>query len=839
MSSETTFRSMVGLEIHVQLKTESKIFCSCPTTYGEAPNTNVCPVCLGYPGTLPVLNHEAVRLAYLVARSLNCTLAERAVFARKNYFYPDLPKNYQISQFDAPIGTNGYIDIEVHKQRRRVRIHEVHLEEDAGKMIHAGDVSLLDFNRTGTPLLEIVTEPDLEIGAEAEVLLLELRRLVRYLGASDGNMEEGSLRCDANVSIAPRGAAPGTKVEIKNMNSSRFVRKALTYEIERQEEVLANGGTIVQETRLWNENRDITEAMRGKETSSDYRYFPEPDLPVFRSTPEFLDSVERGLVERPQDREDRLVAEHGLTATQAHLICEERATADFFEETVSRGAGAAEVAVWIAGDVRKELNRRGVALSESALTPARLAQIIRAAEEHRIPGRIAKRVLAATFEEDQDPDAIIAQRGWALISDRATIAGFVDEVLAANEKAVAQVRSGDSRPFGFLVGQVMKASGGRAEPQAVNELLRSMLSVRVIDLISFGGAISGVRGPDGLVAGGGFLDHPEVRQILGGDAGAAVTTRVRTREVGRFLSEEVGPEDWARLIHHVRSCVEGAGADGAGTGGQAGGTSGIVITHGTDTLAYTASLLYWLFGSSDVPIVLTASASPWEIKTDGAPNTAVEAVRSQRTREVLASEEPASQLRYALTVAQGAVGGVHVAFRGADLSPVNLKFERLGNPEFRTWNADALTGRTPPPADLSELGEEELRRALEAAARQVALVRVYPGMRSDTLIAMMNTGVHYFVLELYDTGTASVRETPYSLRRALEFGRDHGGYFFCTSQQEGIVDFSEYVTGHELWKEGAIPMGAVTSETAYTRLLALALQGLDGADLVERMEESV
>ena len=866
MSSETTFRSMVGLEIHVQLKTESKIFCSCPTTYGEEPNTNVCPVCLGYPGTLPALNHEAVRLAYLVARALNCDLAERTVFARKNYFYPDLPKNYQISQFDAPIGTEGYIDIEVHKQRRRVRIHEVHLEEDAGKMIHAGDASLLDFNRTGTPLLEIVTEPDLEIGAEAEVLLLELRRLVRYLGASDGNMEEGSLRCDANVSIAPRGAAPGTKVEIKNMNSSRFVRKALTHEIERQEDVLTNGGTIVQETRLWNENRDITEAMRGKETSSDYRYFPEPDLPVFVSTPEFLESVEAGLVELPQHREQRLVAEHALTAPQAHLICEERATADFFEETVAAGAGPADVGAWIAGDIRKELNRRGVTLTESALTPARLAQIIRAVDEHRIPGRIAKRALAATFEEDKDPDVIVAERGWELISDRATIAGFVEQVLADNENAVEQVRSGDSRPFGFLVGQVMKVSGGRAEPQAVNELIRSMLSVQVIDLISFGGAISSVRGPDGLVAGGGFLDHPEVRQILDGDGTTGVDTRVRTHEVGRFLSEEVGPEDWARLIHAVRSCIDGAGggssagggshdgagASEAGSGPDAGGkstdsdaaatggaTSGIVITHGTDTLAYTASLLYWLFGSSDVPIVLTASASPWEIKTDGAPNPTVEAVGSQPPREVLASEEPAAQLRYALTVAQGKVGGVHVAFRGTDLSPVNLKFERLGSPEFRTWNADALAARTPPPADLSDLGQEELRRALEAAARQVALVRVYPGMRSDTLIAMMNTGVHYFVLELYDTGTASVRETPYSLRRALEFGRDHGGHFFCTSQQEGIVDFSEYVTGHELWKEGAIPMGAMTSETAYAKLLALVLQGVDGADLVERMEESV
>ena len=830
MSQETTFRSMVGLEIHVQLNTQSKIFCSCTTNFGGEPNTNVCPICLGYPGTLPALNHEAVRLAYLVARALNCDLADRTTFARKNYFYPDLPKNYQISQFDAPIGRNGYIDIEVHKRRRRVRIHEVHLEEDAGKMIHAGDVSLLDFNRTGTPLLEIVTEPDLEIGAEAEVLLLELRRLVRYLGASDGNMEEGSLRCDANVSIAPRGAAPGTKVEIKNMNSSRFVRKALTFEIERQEEIVVNGGSIVQETRLWNENRDITEAMRGKESSSDYRYFPEPDLPVFMPTREFLEGLESDLVELPQYRERRFVDQYGLTATQAHLICEERATADFFERAVELGAAPGDVAAWLSGDVRKELNRRGLSLAGSALSPERLAQIIRALTGHRIAGSTAKRVLGGVFEEDKDPETIIAERGWELISDRGTIQDYVDQVVGANPKAVEQVRAGDSKPFGFLVGQVMKASSGRADPQAVNDILRATLSVKVVYLISFGGAISSVRGGDGLVSGGGFLEHPDVQQLLAQEG----DVRVHTVELGRFLSEEVGPEDWARLIHAIRECV------------QDGDASGVVVTHGTDTLPYTAALLYWLFGSSEVPIVLAASATPWELPTAADPAAVV-------------GDEAERELRHALAVAQGGVGGVHVAYRGGDLLPINLKFERLGRGlgrrlggaegagnlppgehlEFRTWNSHAISGAPHQELDLSELSEEGLRKRLDEAVRRIALVRVYPGMRSDMLIAMMNTGVHHFVLELYDTGTASVRETPYSLRRALEYGREHETLFFCTSQQEGVVDFSEYVTGHELWKEGAIPMGAMTSETAYAKLLALALHGVEGAELAERMEESL
>ncbi|MCX7032344.1 MAG: Asp-tRNA(Asn)/Glu-tRNA(Gln) amidotransferase subunit GatB, partial [Spirochaetes bacterium] len=285
------YASFVGLEVHVHLATKTKCFCGCRAAFGDEPNTNVCPVCLGYPGALPALNTEAVRLAYLVARALGCTLAGRTLFERKNYFYADMPKNYQISQFRSPIGVDGQVEIELRKRRRHVRIREVHLEEDAGKMIHAGDATLLDYNRAGTSLLEIVTQPDLEVGEEAEVFLQQLRRLVRWLGVSDGNMEEGSLRCDANVSINLPGQGLGSKVEVKNLNSFKFVRRALDHEIERQTEILDRGGTVRQETRLWNENRDVTESMRTKESAHDYRYFPEPDLPPFTADAAFLASV--------------------------------------------------------------------------------------------------------------------------------------------------------------------------------------------------------------------------------------------------------------------------------------------------------------------------------------------------------------------------------------------------------------------------------------------------------------------------------------------------------------------------------------------------------------------
>ena len=471
-----TYQSFIGLEIHVQLQTRSKIFCSCRAGFGDEPNTNVCPVCLGYPGTLPTLNIEAMRSAYTVARALSCTLAPETFFERKNYFYPDLPKNYQISQFQEPLGTDGHIDLELSSGVKRVGIKEVHLEEDAGKMIHVGEMSLLDYNRTGTPLLEIVTHPDLVVGEEAEALILELRRIVRYLGVSDGNMEEGSLRCDANVSVNTPGAGLGSKVEIKNMNSSRFVRKALDFEITRQGKVLQDGGAIPQETRLWNENRDLTVTMRVKESSNDYRYFPEPDLPPFRADEVFFASVEEKLVELPAARRQRFAAEYSLDPVQVAFLCEERATADYFEEVVGAGGDPRDVALWLAGDVQKQINRRGVELVGGPLTAQRLAALLGLLSAERIHGKIAKQTLEAIFEEDKDPELIISEKGWEKISDQGTIDALVDDVIAAHPEAVGQILEGDRKPLGFLIGQIMKASSGRAEPKAVQAALDKRLS---------------------------------------------------------------------------------------------------------------------------------------------------------------------------------------------------------------------------------------------------------------------------------------------------------------------------------------------------------------------------
>lgn len=471
------YQSFVGLEIHIHLLTKSKIFCSCKAHFGDAPNTNVCPVCMGYPGVLPVLNAQAMKLGYIVARALNCKLSQRTVFERKNYFYPDLPKNYQISQFANPIGEEGYIDIPLSGgEIKRIGIDDVHLEEDAGKMIHAGDMSLLDYNRTGYPLLEIVTKPDLVDGAEAEDFLKYFQRFVRYLKVSDGNMEEGSLRCDANISINTPGAGLGRKVEIKNLNSSRFVRKALEFEVKRQAEVLDNGGRILQETRLWNENRDVTESMRSKESSHDYRYFPEPDMPPFCPDQAFLETIEKAQVEIPLARRARFTKDFGLTKDQAEFVHETRDTADFFEEAAKLSANGPAAANWLMGDVQKALNRAGKKLSDCAMTPARLASLVKLLDQGKIHIKIAKQVLDAVFEENKDPETIIQEKNWEQITSEEQLNAILSEVFSRHETVVQAIKSGDERQKGFLMGQIMTATGGRAQPQLVQKILQKRLS---------------------------------------------------------------------------------------------------------------------------------------------------------------------------------------------------------------------------------------------------------------------------------------------------------------------------------------------------------------------------
>lgn len=470
------FETFIGLEIHVQLITKTKIFCSCRNSFGDPPNTNICPVCMAYPGVLPTLNKEVVEKAYLLCLAMNCKLNEKAIFDRKSYFYPDLPKNYQVTQFEFPSGINGYVDIAVPDGSvKRIRIHEAHIEEDAGKMIHEGNLSLCDYNRGGTPLLEVVTKPDFKTGEEVEAFLLNFRRMIRYLGVSDGNMEEGSMRCDANVSINFPGKGLGRRVEIKNLNSSRNVKLAIQYEEQRQWKLLKSGESIAQETRLWSDEKKRTEGMRSKENANDYRYFPDPDLPPYVPTEEFINLIKSRLVELPLARKNRFMEEYKLIQDTVEFLTEEKDRADYFEQACKAGANPQNAASWIKGDITKVLNREKKEISSSPLTIKRFAALLDFSDKGKINGQTAKKVLDIIITEDKNPEDIIKENNWEQIDDSGSLAPVIEKVLAESAAAVAQIKAGDIKPVGFLIGQVMKLSGGKADPKKVKELIMAKI----------------------------------------------------------------------------------------------------------------------------------------------------------------------------------------------------------------------------------------------------------------------------------------------------------------------------------------------------------------------------
>ncbi|MFB3164215.1 Asp-tRNA(Asn)/Glu-tRNA(Gln) amidotransferase subunit GatB [Neobacillus sp. 179-J 1A1 HS] len=473
------FETVIGLEVHVELKTDSKIFSASPNHFGAEPNTNTSVIDLGYPGVLPVLNKKAVEFGMKAAMALNCQVATHTKFDRKNYFYPDNPKAYQISQFDKPIGEHGWIEIEVNGYTKRIGITRIHLEEDAGKLSHGNGYSLVDYNRQGTPLVEIVSEPDIRTPDEAYAYLEKLKSIIQYTGVSDCKMEEGSLRCDANISIRPVGQEEfGTKTELKNLNSFNFVRKGLEFEEKRQREVVSNGGKIDQETRRFDEATGATLLMRVKEGSDDYRYFPEPDLLDIFIDEEWKARIAAEIPELPDQRQKRYVEELGLPVYDAKVLTVTKEMADFFEGTVAAGAEAKLASNWIMGDVSAFLNAEGKELHQIALTPEGLASMIKLIENGTISSKIAKTVFKELIENGGDAEKIVKEKGLVQISDEGTLLKIISEVLDANPQSVEDFKNGKNKAVGFLVGQLMKATKGQANPQVVNQLLNQELSKR-------------------------------------------------------------------------------------------------------------------------------------------------------------------------------------------------------------------------------------------------------------------------------------------------------------------------------------------------------------------------
>jgi aspartyl-tRNA(Asn)/glutamyl-tRNA(Gln) amidotransferase subunit B len=473
------YEPVIGLEVHAQLLTETKIFCSCSTQFGAEPNSHTCPVCMGMPGVLPVLNRKVVEYTMKMALATHCRINEACNFARKNYFYPDHPKGYQISQYAQPLSEHGYVDIELDGGKKRIGITRIHMEEDAGKLLHDEHLpsSYVDLNRTGVPLIEIVSEPDMRSTDEAVAYLKRLHEILVYLEICDGNMEEGSFRCDANVSLRPRGEMMfGTRTELKNMNSFRNVQRALDYEIKRQQCILESGQDVIQETRLWDDSKGETQSMRGKEEAHDYRYFPDPDLVPIVIDNAWTEEMKKSLPELPLEKRERFIRDYQIPPYDAGVLTSSRALAGYFEE-VARLSGKPKIASnWVMGDVLRFLNEEKRDIKECPVLPGSLAEMIQLIEDGTISGKMAKDIIVEMYRTGKSPQAVIEEKGMIQITDEGTLEKTVAEVIAANPTQLAQYRGGKEKLFGYFVGQVMKATQGKANPQLINELLKEMLA---------------------------------------------------------------------------------------------------------------------------------------------------------------------------------------------------------------------------------------------------------------------------------------------------------------------------------------------------------------------------
>jgi aspartyl-tRNA(Asn)/glutamyl-tRNA(Gln) amidotransferase subunit B len=795
------YQSRVFLEVRILVSTGEKAFCSC---YIGA-KAGTCPVCRREANAFPVINPQAARRAYILSHALDCALAETAAYDRPKGS-PSLPEQYSLSGGSVKIGTGGWMDIEFHRRKKRVSIQEVRIEEDAGRLTHVNGETKMDYSQAGAPNIRIRTGADFELGEEAEIFLTELRRRIQYMGILKGVPLESVIRCNAYVALARYPDKPNYAVKLRNLNSFNFVRKAINAELHRQEEILISGGEVTSESRLWNEKQDRTEFYQSRESASVLTTHQIDKAPPYKCPPALLAELRASAIEHPSERQNRLIATWGLSRTRAEFICDEKSRADFFEETIKAGADAMETAHWLMSDVTGLLRKENKTVQESALSPRRFAAILDLYHRRTINSRIAKQLIQSVLETDKDPADLLAEHNWSQITDPDQLRQLVQKTIQENPHEAGRLREGDMAPLEYLTGSIMKRTRGLADPIMVKTLLKEELQISVIYVLAMGGTITGSVA-NGEITGG---DGKILKTMLSPEH-AESHISFDTITTDRLLSEEIQPADWAALIGAIAARI------------ASGTANGIVITHGTDTLAYTAPLIYWLFADSPVPIVFTASNTPPATLAPGA-----------------APDEARLNLNRAIDLAQEKERGVYVVFGDRVLSPLNLKFLRPALYGFSNWNTGepVYTGA----GLLSEYGDMDkyvMTQLLSEAADKLHVCRIYPGIRADRLLALTEeNGVSYFVLELYEKGTASMRDSPYSLKQLITQGRKRGCRFFCTSQQEGTVDFSEYSTARRMWREGAVPMGSLTTETVIALYFAASLVCDTQEELDQLMESA-
>ena len=779
------YQSHIFLEVRILVSTVEKAFCSCHI----GTESETCPICRCEPDAYPTINEYAARQTYTLAHALDCALVETARYEHPKGS-PALPEEYSLAGASLKIGKNGFMDIEFHRRKKRITIEEVRIEEDAGRLTHINGEARMDYSQAGAPNIRIRTGAEFELGEEAEIFLTELRRRIKYMGILKGCTLEHVIRCNAYVALAQYPEKPDYTVKLRNLNSFNFVRKAINAELHRQEDILISGGTVTSESRLWNERQGLTEFYQKRESVSILETFPIDNAPEYHCPTVLLAELRASAIEHPSERQNRLIHTWGLARNRAEFICDEKMRADFFEETIAAGADAMECAHWLMSDVTGLLRKSGKSIQESPLSPRRFAAILNMYHDKDINSRIAKQLLQAVIETDKDPDVLMKEENWSQITDTEQLRQLVQKTIQENEFESERLREADLGPLEFLTGLIMKKTRGLADPIQVKTLLKEELHISIIYILSMGGTISGNIAEGEISAG----DEKVLKTMLAPDI-ASQQICIESITTNQLLSEEIQPADWAALIHAI------AGRIASGT------ANGIVITHGTDTLAYTAPLIYWLFADSPVPIVFTASNTP---------------------PAVLSADDPPDEARFnlnrAICLAQKKERGIYVVFGERTLSPLNMKFLRPALYGFTNWNTgEPIFTGTGLLSGNMDTDRYVMTRILSEAADKLYVCRVYPGLRADRLLSLIDEGVSRFILELYEKGTGSMLESPYSLKQLLIQGQKKGCRFFCTSQQEGLLDFSGYSTARRMWREGAVPMGTLTTETVVALYFAASL----------------